>query len=80
MEMPNILLNADEDKICFQEGLRIFSELRKKYSNKNIRDLDIVLNSLCFALTRLGQFNTHPSDYENYAQLVKQIILKNLKP
>lgn len=77
MEFPNT--TSEEDKISYQEGFRIFGELRKKYSNQNIRDLDIVLNSLCFAIVRLGKLNTIKGDEEAFSDLVKQIILKNMK-
>lgn len=77
MEFPHT--NPGENLIASQEGFRIFSELRKKYSNENIRDLDIVLNSLCFAIIRLGKLNTMKGDEENFCNLVNQIILKNMK-
>lgn len=36
MDFPKT--TKEEDEIAFQEGLRIFGELRKNYSNNNIRD------------------------------------------
>lgn len=77
MEFPNT--TKEEDIICSEEGLKLFSYLRKKYSNENVRDLDIVLNSLCYGLIRLFQLNSRKEDAEICAELVKKIILKNLK-
>lgn len=76
MEHPKT--TSEEDKIAEQEGYRIFGELRKKHSNNNIHDLDIVLNSLCAALTRLAHLNTRPDDYHNFIKLVSGILMKNL--
>ena len=77
MEFPKT--TEMEDRICYEEGFRILGELRKKYSNNNMRDLDIVLNSLCCALIRLFKLNSRPEDAEACAELVQKIILKNLK-
>jgi len=77
MEFPKT--TKEEDKICYQEGLRIFAELRKRYSNDNCRDLDIVLNSICCALVRLFSLNVRKEDYESCGELVRQTIVKNLK-
>jgi hypothetical protein len=76
MDFPDI--TEEENKISLEEGLRIFGELRKKYSNKNIKDLDIVLNSICCALTRLTALNVRKQDYETFAEIIKSIILRNL--
>ncbi len=77
MEFPKT--TKEENKIAHEEGIRIFGELRKKYSNNNIRDLDIVLNSLCAALVRLTRLNVTEPDYDSFTQLIKDIILKNLR-
>lgn len=77
MELPKI--TEEEDKISYEEGVAIFAVLRKKYSNNRIRDLDIVLNSLCCALVQLAKLNTHPSDAERFGELIKKIIVQNLK-
>ena len=77
MEFPNT--TPKEDEICFREGFRIFGELRKKYSNENVRDLDIVLNSLCCALVRLANFNVSKEDYGSFILLVTSILEKNLR-
>jgi hypothetical protein len=77
MEFPDT--TKEEDKISEDEAFRIFGELRKRYCNENCRDLDIVLNSLCFALVRLFELNTNKVDAERCGELVKNIVVKNLK-
>lgn len=69
----------DEDKIATEEGIKIFSELRKKYSNENIRDLDIVLNSLIFALVQLAYCNVGEKDAERFGDLIRDVFVVNLK-
>jgi hypothetical protein len=69
----------EEDAISTQEGLRIFGELRKKYSNNNIRDLDIVLNSLVAALVYLAYYNVGKTDIEVFGDLIRKIFVENAK-
>lgn len=76
--MESIECTEEENEISSQEGLRIFGELRKKYCNNSVRDLDIVLNSLCCALVRLGKLNTGKGDENNFASLIHRIILDNM--
>lgn len=74
----HININPDEDIICHEEGMRIFGYLRKKYSNENTRDLDIVLNSICAALIRLARFNVPSEDSRSFIILVSDILSRNL--
>lgn len=76
MEFPQT--TKEEDDIAEAEGFRIFGELRKRYSNDNMRDMDIVLNSLCCALIRLGHLSTRKEDKIGYLSLINQIINQNL--
>lgn len=76
MEFPKT--TAEEDNIAEAEGFRIFGELRKRYSNENMRDLDIVLNSLCSALVRLGHLSTRKEDKVAFLSLINKIISENL--
>ena len=76
MEFPNT--SREEDVISSDEAFRIIGELRKKYSNHSIRDLDIILNTLCFSLCKLAQLNVGEDDYEKFAELVYKNIIKNL--
>jgi hypothetical protein len=77
--MKFIKTTEHEDKIAYQNGLEIYGELRKKYCNNNITDLDIILNSLCAAIVRLFELNSLKKDAEYSSLLVKDIIYKNLK-
>jgi len=69
----------DLNKICIGEGMRIFNELRLKYFENTTADLDVVLNSLCFALLCLRATHTNKEHYSNFNTLVKQILDKNGK-
>ena len=76
MEFPKT--TEEEDKIAEGEGFRIMADLRKRYSNDNVRDLDIVLNSLCAALVRLGHLSTRKQDKIGFLSLINSIISQNL--
>ena len=69
----------EEDEIAYKEGLEIYGELRKKYSNNSNHDMDIILNSLCSALVRLFKLNSLQEDAEACSILIKNIIYDNLK-
>jgi ribosomal protein L17 len=77
MEFPKT--TKKEDTIAYEEGLRIFGELRKKYCNDSTTHLDIILNSLCAALVRHFKLFTLDGDAKACSRLVEQIIYENLK-
>ena len=77
MEFPET--TQEENSIAFQEGFRIYGELRKRYPNNNVTDLDIILNSLCAALIRMCELNTHKKDQKNYVPLIHKILTNNLR-
>jgi hypothetical protein len=77
MKFPEI--TNEENEICNREGCEIFANLRKKYSNDTNQDLDIILNSLCFALVRLFKLNSLQEDAEKCSELIKSIVYENLK-
>lgn len=68
----------EEDKICEEESFRIFGELRKKHSNNSVHDLDILLNTFCLCLVRLGYTNVGKKDAEAYVGLIQKIVRENL--
>lgn len=76
MEFPKT--TKREDDVAFQEGLRIFGELKKKYCNESTSDLDIVLNALCAALIRLAELNIREKDHVSFVALVNTVLMKNL--
>ncbi len=78
--MPNIRISEEENKISNEEAIYIWGYLRKKYSNDNIKDLDIVLNSICFALLRLIISNVHKKDRQYFLDsVVMPILIEGLK-
>jgi len=77
MQFP--LTTKEEDEIANNEAFRIYGDLRKKYPESSVRDFDIILNTLCFALCRQFKLHTMAEDSERCAELVKSIVLKNLK-
>lgn len=63
--------------ISTEEGKRIFQELRTRYFENTIVDLDIILNSLCFALLCLRKSNCGTKDFSSFNLLVVNILNKN---
>lgn len=77
MKIP---ITEDENKICNEEGAYLFGYLRKKYANENCRDLDICLNSLCFALLRLIDRYVPQDDKELFVKkIIMPILLEGIK-
>lgn len=76
MEFPST--NKEEDNIAEEESFRIVEDLIKKYSNNNIRDLDIILNTLCACLVRIAYLNCGKNNYGKFSELCKQVIDTNL--
>ena len=78
MTIPKIDITKEEDDICNAEAVYLYGYLRKKYCNENIQDLDIIMNSLCFALLRLVHHCVKKSERKKMALIIHQIILNNL--
>ena len=72
--MEQIPITKDECKIANEEGAYLFGYLRKKYCNDNIHDLDIVLNSLCFALLRMMHSNVRPKDRPMMIGIINKVL------
>lgn len=75
--MEPIDITLDENEIANKEAIYLFGYLRKKYCNENIKDLDIVLNSLCFSLLLLIHHNVGQKDRKYFLDSVVMEILKN---
>jgi hypothetical protein len=75
----NIPITKDETEIANDEARYIFGYLRKKYCNDSTSDLDIVLNSLCFALLRLIKLSVAPDDHEAMVKIITDILMKEVK-
>ena len=77
--MTKIPISKEESKIANEESLYIYGYLRKKYCNDNIKDLDIVLNSLCFALCRLIQTHVGKKDASAMIEIINKILIEECK-
>lgn len=76
--MQNINITAEETKIANDEARLIFGYLRKKYCNENVRDLDIVLNSIMFAACHLLNLSVDAKDRPAMIEIMKGILEKSL--
>lgn len=71
---------SDEDsKIASDLGLDIFLNLRNKYPDDTVKDLDIILNSLCAALILLIKNRVEESYHLDMVQLINKILIHNVK-
>ena len=71
--------NFKNDRLALSEGTKIFQELRAAFPDYSTEHFDIVLNSLCFALTALGTLAVQPGKKHEFINLVNHILQKNLK-
>lgn len=74
-----IPITNEETEIAQGESLYIYGYLKKKYCNENMKDLDIILNSLCFSLLRLMNQNIDKNDHKYFIELIIKILKKNIK-
>lgn len=72
--MENIPITKNENETANQEALFIYGYLRKKYCNDNVKDLDIVLNSLCFSLIRMIHLHVGSKDRAAMIQIINNIL------
>ncbi len=78
--MPNIRISEEENKISNEESIYIWGYLRRKYCNDTIKDRDIILNSLCFALVNLTLSAVHKKDRQYFLDsVVMPILIEGLK-
>lgn len=71
-------LPSNENPQFFEDGKRIYLDLKKKYPKKNNKDLDNILNGLCAALTCLMYDNVDRSNHKNFLQLIWKILNMNV--
>lgn len=71
-------LPAKDNPQFLIDGKKIYLELREKYPNATIADLDNILNGLCAALTCLMFDNVGKEDHLPFLQLIYSILKKNL--
>jgi hypothetical protein len=76
--MTFIEVSDDVNNESINEGTRIFKELVKKYDFESRDGLDIILNSLCLALTlHFNNFCKKGSELEA-SKIVQETIYRNL--
>lgn len=73
-------ITEEETKIANEEARYIYDSLRKKYCNESVRDLDIIMNALCFALLRMTHINVGKNDREYFINnVIMQILNKGIE-
>jgi len=60
-------------------GKKIYNLLKNEFPEENALNLDLILNSLCVALTLLTLNYVERDDYPGYLQLVYKILSNNLE-
>ena len=73
MKVP---ITKEENEIANEEALYLYSYLRKKYANESIKDLDIILNSICLSLKRLIINYVPKEEREMFIDKIEVCILK----
>lgn len=71
-------LPAEENQQFLEDGKRIYLEMRKKYPNNTVENLDNILNGLCASLVCLAYDNVEKSKHKNFLQLVWNILNQNI--
>ncbi len=71
-------LPGEENPQFGEDGLWIYNEMRKKYPNNDVIDLDNILNGICASLSILMHVNVDRSNHLAFLQLIYQVLKKNL--
>lgn len=71
-------LPAEENPHFFDDGLKIYNDLKQKYPDLTVEHLDNILNALCAALTILACKNMDKDNHKYFLQLVHKAISRNL--
>ncbi len=69
--------NEDINKISYELGKKIYIELRNKFPENSVRDMDIILNTLCSALIVHIYTNVEKDNHVYLVQLIHKILTKN---
>lgn len=77
--MEHIPITKEESETANEEAAYIYGYLRKKYANESVAHLDIVLNSLCFALLRMIHNNVIKEDRKLMVGVITAILTKELR-
>lgn len=78
--MKEVDITQEETSISNEEAIYLFGYLRKKYLNiESCSGLDIILNSLSFALLRLIHFYVRAEDHDRMVEIINIILKKGIK-
>lgn len=72
-------ISDNDNKTASDLGLDIFLNLRNKYPEDTVKDLDIILNSLCAALILLIKNRVDESNHLAMVQLIHKILSHNVR-
>ena len=70
-------LDDNSNETAYKLGLSIYQELLSKYPERTEKDLDVMLNSLCMALTCLIRQSVAKDNRNVIIQMVHKIITQN---
>lgn len=68
----------EDNTLYMKEGLRVYEDLRERYPNQDVEDLDKIFNSLCAALVMLALRNVKYDNYLIFLQLMYKSCSNNL--
>ena len=71
-------LSGEDNPHFSADGYKIYHELRKRYPNHTIEDLDSILNILCGSICYLIRDNVDKDNWAMLMQLVFKILCENL--
>lgn len=69
----------EEDEKSFIRGMEIFYYLKNHFSDNSDEHFNLILNSLTCALVKLGCLNVSSGLEEEFGDLIKKILVENLK-
>lgn len=70
-------LDENKNNISFVTGAEIYANLRKRFPEESMEHYDLILNSLCMALTCLIKSKVKSDHRLVFAQLIHKIITNN---
>lgn len=71
-------LNKEESKPYFENGFRIYDDLKQKFGCDTPEALDAILNSLCVSFIVLILKHINHDDYEKFFNVIYKIIRENV--
>lgn len=72
-------MSKEDNKECTVNGISLYEMLKEMYPNQNVKDLDMILNSLCIALIVHMKENVDQDNHKYFLQLIHKTINDNIK-